>query len=381
MARKSLPLGTWGRVSRLEITPGRWRALARFRDFDGRTRQVEAWGKTGASAERSLVSAMTDRAAPSDDELTPDTTLARLAAKWLSEVDAGTLATNTRERYRGVVQDYIVEGLGAVRIREVTVGRVEAFLKTIGERHGQASARLARTVLSGIFAMAARHDAAPRNIVRDSAAVRVISKEVRALTVAEVRALRHGLRTDKKAVRGDVPDVVDAMLATGARIGEILALRWEDVDLGVVPMVTISGTVVRVPKQGLTIQDHPKTAASRRRLRIPAYFVEVLLRRRVEQVQGSSFDVVFASAAGTLRDPTNFRDQWRDARERLGMPWVVPHTFRKSVATVLANADSSKTAANQLGHVGTAVTEKHYVARTHEGPDARVHLDSFGDQS
>jgi len=101
----------------------------------------------------------------------------------------------------------------------------------------------------------------------------------------------------------------------------------------------------------------------------------------VEQVQGSSFDVVFASAAGTLRDPTNFRDQWRDARERLGMPWVVPHTFRKSVATVLATADSSKTAANQLGHVGTAVTEKHYVARTHEGPDGRVHLDSFGDQS
>lgn len=380
MPRKPLPLGTWGRVSRLEVSPGRWRALARFRDFDGRTRQVEAWGKTGAAAERALVSAMTDRAAPSDDELTPETTLARLAVKWLSEVDAGTLATNTRERYRGVVQDYVVKGLGAVRVREVTVGRVEAFLKAIGERHGQPSARLARTVLSGMFAMAARHDAAPRNIVRDSAAVRVISQEVRALTVAEVRALRSGLRADKRAVRGDLPDVVDAMLATGARIGEILALRWCDVDLaGAVPTVTISGTVVRVPKQGLTIQDHPKTAASRRRLRIPAFLVEVLLRRRVEQVEGSSFDVVFASAAGTLRDPTNFRDQWRDARERLGMPWVVPHTFRKSVATVLA-VESSRTAADQLGHVGTAVTEKHYVARTHEGPDARVHLDSFGEQ-
>ncbi len=230
-----------------------------------------------------------------------------------------------------------------------------------------------------MFAMAARHDAAPRNIVKDSAAVRVVSREVRALTVTEVRAVRLGLRSDQKAIRGDVPDVVDAMLATGARIGEILALRWGDVELaGSVPTVTISGTVVRVPKQGLTIQDHPKTAASRRRLMIPALLVEVLLRRQVEQGP-TSFDVVFASATGTLRDPTNFRDQWRDARDRLGMPWVVPHTFRKSVATVLAHADSSRAAAGQLGHVGTAVTEKHYVVRTHQGPDARMHLNPFGE--
>ena len=379
MPRKPLPLGTWGRISRTGAASGMWVARCRFRDFDGRTRKVEAWGKTGAAAERALISALTDRAAPSDDELTPGTTIARLAAKWLGEVDAGTLATNTRQRYREVTQDYVLPGLGSVRVREVTVGRIEAFLLTIGTRRGQASARLARTVLSGMFALAARHDAAPRNVVRDTAAVRVASKEVRALTVAEVRALRAGLRADKRAVRGDVPDVVDAMLATGARIGEILALRWKDVDLAAtVPTVTISGTVVRVTGQGMTIQDHPKSAAGRRRLTIPVFLVEVLLRRQVDQAEATAFDVVFPSAAGTLRDPKNFRDQWRQARDKLGMTWVVPHTFRKSVATVLAEGDSSRTAADQLGHSGTAVTERHYVARTHEGPDARALLDDFG---
>lgn len=379
MPRPPLPIGTWGHVKRTEVEPGRWKARARFRDFDGRTRQVEAWGKTGAAAERALMSALQDRAAPSDDELKPDTTVARLAAAWLAEVADGPLATNTRQRYREVADDYVVPGLGAVRIREVSVGRIETFLRTIGDRHGQASARLTRTVLSGMFALAARHDAAPRNIIKDSATVRVPTKEVRALTVAEIRALRSGLRVNKRAMAADVPDVVDAMLATGARIGEVLAIRWEDVDLaGEVPTVTISGTVVRVAGQGLTVQDHPKSAAGRRRLKIPAFLVEVLLRRQVEQLEPTAFNVVFPSAVGTLRDPTNFRDQWRRARDELGMPWVVPHTFRKSVATVLATADDAKVAAGQLGHAGTAVTERHYVARTHEGPDAREHLEAFG---
>lgn len=379
MPRKPLPLGTWGKISRTEVTPGRFKARCRFRDFDGQTRLVEAWGKSGAAAERALASALKDRAAPSDDELTPDTTIARLAAKWMTEVDADTLAINTRTRYRITLEDQVVKGLGGVRIRELTVGRVEAFLATIGARHGQASARLARTVLSGMFSLAARHDAAPRNIIKDSSAVRVASKEVRALTVAEVRALRHGLRNDRKAVRADLPDVVDAMLATGARVGEIVALRWQDVDLGaVVPTITISGTVVRVPGQGLTIQDHPKSASSRRRLRIPQFLVTVLVRRQVEQSAPTSFDVVFPSSVSTLRDPTNLRDQWRDARQRLGLDWVTPHSFRKSVATVLAVTEDSRTAADQLGHSGTAVTDKHYIVKTHEGPDARTILESFG---
>ncbi len=141
----------------------------------------------------------------------------------------------------------------------------------------------------------------------------------------------------------------------------------------------ISGTVVRVKGHGLTIQDHPKSAASRRRLRIPPFLVEILLRRQVDQAQGTAFNVVFPSATGTLRDPTNFRDQWRQARDRLRMTWVVPHTFRKSVATVLGVAESSRTAAGQLGHAGTSVTERHYVQRTHEGPDARAHLSAFGE--
>jgi integrase len=111
-------------------------------------------------------------------------------------------------------------------------------------------------------------------------------KEVRALTVIEVAALRAGLRqweADKKQAGRyptvDILDVIDIMLATGARIREALAIWWKDVDLkSEKPTATVNGTIVYMPKQGLTIQDHPKSANSRQRYFLPSFAVEMLLR-------------------------------------------------------------------------------------------------------
>jgi integrase len=223
--------------------------------------------------------------------------------------------------------------------------------------------------------LAARHDAAPRNTVRDTKPVATERKPVRALTEREVRSLRAKLAADRKAVAADLPDLVDYMLGTGVRIGEALALRWADLDLAAAaPIVTITGTVVRVPGRGLIIQDHPKTARGRRKLMLPAFVVAMLLRRRVDQVDGG--DLVLPSSVGTLREPQNVHRQWRAARDRAGFDWVTPHVFRKSVATVIGLGDL-RAAADQLGHSGTAVTERHYIQRTGAGPDARALLEVF----
>jgi len=79
MARPPLPVGTWGIISRKQESPGHYRARTRFRDYDGVTRDVEAWGATGAAAERALREALRDRAAPGTDELTRDTRMSQLA--------------------------------------------------------------------------------------------------------------------------------------------------------------------------------------------------------------------------------------------------------------------------------------------------------------
>lgn len=71
MPRQPLPLGTWGKILRIKEPAGRWHARARFRDTDGITRLVEAWGNTGAAAERSLVTMLKDRQSPLESEVSP----------------------------------------------------------------------------------------------------------------------------------------------------------------------------------------------------------------------------------------------------------------------------------------------------------------------
>ncbi len=237
-----------------------------------------------------------------------------------------------------------------------------------------------------MLGLAARHDAVGANPLRDVAKVPASRKEVRALTVEEAGALRSGLHRWQldSSPRGrkrpnDLLDVVDVMLATGARIGEALALRWKDVDLRAErPTLTVTGTVIYVSGEGMTIQEHPKSTNSRQRYFLPAFAVEMLLRRQVQQLEANPWDVVFPSSTGTLRDPGNFRKQWRSARDDIGFQWVTPHTFRKSVGTLLANSEGMASASAQPGHSNEQITSRHYVQKTHQAPDMTALLQSFG---
>ncbi len=378
MPRKPLPLGTWGKISRTESQPGRWIARCRFRDFDGRTRKVEAWGKSGAAAERALMSSLRDRATPGLKDITPDTRMSDLATAWLAEIDRSELSSNSRSRYATLVDKHVTPGVGGLRIREATVGALDRFIRSVEDNVGSPTAKGCRVVLAGMLGLAARHDAAPRNIIRDTTPQRPSEPRSKSSPNARSVCSESGSSEDPAAVRAGIPDLVDFMLGTGVRIGEALGVRWADVDLGgQVPTVKIAGTVVRVAGSGLIIQDHPKTASGRRKLKLPPFVVAMLLRRQMELIESNPWDVVFPSSTGTLREPQNVHRQWRAARDRAGFSWVTPHTFRKGVATAIG-IDNIRAAADQLGHAGTAVTERHYVAKTHEGPDARAVLEPFG---
>jgi integrase len=381
-----LPIGTSGKIRREQLGPNRWRARAKFRDYDGVTRLVEAHDSTPGKAENRLREMLRDRCAPSGSDITADTLIITVADLWFDEVTGQEdLAVQTLDRYRACFQQAIRKPLGRLRIREATVGRLDKFFKTLAKSH-PSQARNAKVILKQMLGMAVRHGAIRTNPVREIANLPSRRRVVVALSTDDLATVRAAIRRWQEPVPGksgprhtsDLADIVDLLLATGARIGEILAIRWQDLDLdNPTPNLTISGTLVYVKGRGLYRQEWTKTDAGFRIVILPKFASNTLLGRLKTTVT-NSLDAVFATRKGTWLSPNNVRRQWRQARTDTGLEWVTPHTFRKTVATLLDNEGKTKEATPQLGHSTEEVTKKYYIVKATIAPDVTDVLDRLG---
>jgi integrase len=357
------------------------------------TRQVERTGRTRGAARDALTSYLVERTTPSVDAITGESLVRDVAAVWMEE--RTDLVDNTRRRYRELLADHIGPAVGSLRVREATVTRLDRFLKNVTADTGAPTAKLCLSVLSGVMGLAVRHGAAATNPLRDVAPVVVESKEVRAMTFEEVTTVRAAVSAyvegrpivpDEVVRKGrsravDLLDIVDVMLATGVRIGEVLAIRWCDVDLEA-GTVTVCGTVIlsdtkpaKYVRQPFTKGKKPQTYL------LPGFGIEALMRRRVAMTHANTEDLVFPSQAGTVRDPGNVRATYKRVFGKVGLDWVTPHTFRKTVATVVEREADLRTASQQMNHGSEVVTKRHYVARPTMGPDTRHITSRFVPQS
>jgi integrase len=376
MGRPPLPVGTWGSISVRTVGPRNVRARARFRDFDGSVRYVVRHGTSRTSAETALKLALSKR---SDDtfggELTSSTKMSVAAELWLAEVDQSARSSATKELYRYVVDGYIEGGLGSLQLRELTVPRVDKFLKAIVATHGPGGAKSCKSVLSGILGMAVRHGALPANPVREVAKIAQPRKAApRALTPAEAVDLLARARAHAPSAHLDLADLIEFMLGTGVRLGEALAVRSEVVDL-TAGTIEIKATVVRTKGAGVQIQDWPKTAAGWRVIAVPSQVVALLQRRRADPRLAQH--VAFPSPLGHLRDVSNTTGDLRRLLDDLGYDWVSSHTFRKTVATRLDAAGlTARQIADHLGHASPSLTQDVYMGRQVATADAARSLET-----
>lgn len=178
MGRPSLPLGCAGKVRTWREANGQYTARCLFRDYDGVSRPIDRTRETKAAAERALKEAVRDRSTPvrGTDEITRDTRIRVLAEAWWKHFDGLDRSPGTRRIYRDRLDKQIIPGLGALHLRELSIGRVERFLRAVEEHHGGALAKTTRTVLSDMCAYAACHDAIDRNPVGETSTISVKPK-------------------------------------------------------------------------------------------------------------------------------------------------------------------------------------------------------------
>jgi integrase len=359
----------------------------RIRDKDGLMREVTAKGTTKAAAERALREKLVDRATPTYQLVTADTRVSELADAWLSVLRTeGRIEDTTISEYQRVLRAVVLPELGGLRLREATTSRMEMFI--LGVRATSSSRqRKAKVVLGAMFDMAVRHDALSVNPVRHTARLRRSRATTKSLTIEDLVKVRAAVRawmtTDRSGPRAsnDMSDIIDMMLATGARIGEVLALRWRDVDLDASrPNITISGTIKTEPGKGTYRKPAPKSEASVRTVALPAFAVGLLRRRRTQEGSENALDAVFVTRNGTWHQVSNVERRWRQIRKDTDLDWVTPHIFRKTVATIISERVDAQTASQQLGHSSPAITQEFYISKPAIAADVADILQELGTQ-
>ena len=153
------------------------------------------------------------------------------------------------------------------------------------------------------------------------------------------RTLRKWLVEDAQSVSRDLPDLISFLAATGCRIDEALALRWQDVDLDQ-HTIEVRGTVLRIKAGGLIIKSSPKTAAGQRLVELPSWAMAMLRDRRDLSIAAGAdavddLQVFPAPQAGGLRDPSNTQKVLRSTFERAGFPGLTSHAFRAALGTLM----------------------------------------------
>jgi integrase len=357
MGRPRTPVGTHGKIRTIKLGDGptTWRSICRFRDHDGKYRLVQRDRTTKNKAETALLVALRDRGrlAPTDSEVTRTTPLSEVAAQWLTELAESGKATRTKQTYAETWTRDLRPVVAELTVGELTVAAASRTLRAIRDHAGQGSAIHARTVLTHVVAVAVRHGALDRNVVRDVVLGDGKPKgkgddtEGYVLEPEHVPRLHSFLQGSDYARGKDLPDLCDFLSGTGLRIGEALAVRWSEVDFAS-GTVEINGKMIRIPGEGLIREDYTKSKAGMRTLRVPKWTMKLLTRRR----ESATSDYMFPTP-GTERprDPDVCRKHLRDATEGSEWQGLHPHSFRHVVSTRLELSGlSSLEIADYLGH-------------------------------
>jgi integrase len=314
-------------------------------------------GKTRDEARLKLTKAMADR----DGGLVFEDgglTVGEYVERWLKDSVRGTVRQSTYEAYEYMTYPHIVPALGRVKLKALTPVHVRTFYRekldgglssaTVRKMHGVLQKTLDQAVSDGLI---------PRNAAKGIRLPQGKKKEIRPLSPDEARALL-------VAAQGDRLEALYLLaISTGLREGELLALRWEDVDLEAA-VVRVSRTLTR--NGGKVSVGPPKTKNSRRTVGLTDGAVEALrehLTRQLEEMKsaGSLYrpgGLVFANEVGGIVNPSNLRNRSLKALlERAGLPAIRFHDLRHTCATLLLSRNvNPKIVSEMLGHASIAIT-------------------------
>jgi integrase len=289
-------------------------------------------------------------------------TVAEFVTRWLRDWATANTSNKTYSRYEELLRLHLVPHLGTKRIQRLRATDLQSLYATLQRDKGLA----ARTVLHVHRAVhrMLRH-AAQWGVVHQNAATLVDAPsvqeaEIDILTPGEVQAV---LRTLKGQ---PIYALATVALGTGMRRGEMLALRWQDVDMNDA-VLRVERSLEQTTKHGLVFKA-PKTKHGRRTVTLPPTTVtELRTHWRLQQEfrlatgQGRANDgLVFSENDGSPRSPNAVTKAWSKAMEKAGIEATLHSLRHTHASTLIASGLDVLTISRRLGHGSPAITLKVY---------------------
>lgn len=354
--RPATPPGTWGEINTFELGTGKVRAETWLRLHNGKSVRVRCTANSKTAAITNLKARCTQRLGSEDTPtLTSASLFSAVVDEWLKQ--KADLSPTTKDRYESAINKHIKPAMGDLRLNEITPLFVDSWLQA--QSPGIVSN--IKSVLKGAFGMATRHGLMYKNPMASIQPTKTTKKEVRALSRDEIQLFRDQIVTSKNQT---LIDVVDFCLATGLRAGEVLALRWSDIDLDhKPPLLRLEGTIFYSKETGNKRKNDGKTATATRPIQLPTVAVEIVQRR---QLEFGELEMLFPSGAGTYLWENNF-NRWLRKWRGENFDWVTIHTLRKTLGSLIADELGPSKAADVLGHADSRLTETVYYERNRVG--------------
>ena len=276
---------------------------------------------------------------------------------WIENVHKDKLRISTYVKYKKLIK-YIVADLGDTMLQKLTPQQVRKFYTDMGKR-GLSSKIINAThgVLHVALDNAVLWNYVSRNVCDLVKPPRIVSREVIPLTLEQAQKLFSYAR------KHHLEMLLTMAVVTGMRRGEMLALRWSNVNFETRSLLVLH-TVDYIPKYGY-VQTEPKTKTGKRAISLPYFLIDMLKLHKQEVLeqkhkQGDKWenrDLVFPDLQGGYLNPSYLLRVFKKLLQEAGIPHMHFHDLRHSAATILLGMGvNMKMIQELLGHSDIAIT-------------------------
>jgi integrase len=287
--------------------------------------------------------------------------LAAFLEQWLT-YSAGNVKGGTLRTWRSRCDAWIIPTLGHKRLRDVKPLDVERLLKSITDAgRSSSTANVVHATLRTALNQAVRWELIQRNPCSAVKPPRSTPPEMRVWDAKQAARVIDAARSDSQ-----YGALWRLAITTGMRVGELLGLRWADVD-GDRLTISVRQTLAR-GERGAPTLGTPKTPKSRRTIAITLADAEVLRSHRAHQAAirlacptWHQLDLVFCRDDGKPTHPNSLARAFAQLIEAAGVPRIRMHDMRHSaISLMLANGIPVKVVSERVGHASATMTMDRY---------------------